>query len=193
MTRALRDSAPAAQVVFGDALKEDLGALLRQLPEPRAVVSNLPYYITAPLINRIAAERAHFAKAVLMMQKEVAQRIVAREGDSARGSLSVYLQALFEIRTVALAPAKAFLPPPKVDSMVLEFRPIIGVQDTDAFFDFVRLGFSQPRKTLANNLSPKGKGRVMTAIEVENLSASIRPHELSLEAWRGLYRRLTDL
>ncbi len=189
LSGALAESAPSARVVFSDALKTDLPGLLSQLPEPRGLVSNLPYYITGPLLNRIASARECYGKAVLMMQKEVAERIVAKPGDGARGSISVYLQALFGIRSVAVVPASAFVPPPKVDSMVLEFVPVAGAADSEEFFDFVREGFSQPRKTLANNLARFGKAEVLVALEAEGLSKSQRPHELSLEQWRVLFLR----
>lgn len=190
LSSALAESAPSARVVFGDALRSDLHSLLESLPEPRGLVSNLPYYITGPLLNRIATAREHFGKAVLMMQKEVAERVVAKPGDAARGSLSVYLQAVFDIRKVAVVPASAFVPPPKVDSMVLEFLPALGPVDSEEFFEFVREGFSQPRKTLANNLARFGKAEVFAALEVGGLSKSVRPHELGLEDWRELYGRL---
>lgn len=190
MLKALQESAPSAQIVIGDALKTNLDELLEQLPQPRAVVANMPYYITAPLIDHIAASRSHFDKAVLMMQKEVAERIQAGPGDGKRGSLSVYLQALFEIRKVALVSAAAFMPPPKVDSMVLEFVAEKGAADPVDFFKFVREGFSQPRKTLANSLATKSKSAVQAAIKAIGEQQSVRPHELRLEDWRALYSKL---
>ncbi len=187
---ALAESAPKAQVLFDDALKTDLSQVLEELPEPRAVVSNLPYYITAPLVSRIADARAHYSVAVLMMQSEVADRIVAEPGNGDRGSLSVYLQALFEIRRVVSVPASGFLPPPKVDSQVLAFRPFASTTDPETFFTFVRQGFSHPRKTLANNLTGYGKGRVLEALEGADLKASVRPHEIKLDQWRALFAQL---
>ncbi|HSH93919.1 MAG TPA: rRNA adenine dimethyltransferase family protein, partial [Roseimicrobium sp.] len=136
-------SAPKAEVRRVDALQADIPAILAELPTPRAIVSNLPYYITAPLLQRVADARGQIDFAVLMMQREVAIRITAPPGDGDRGSLSVYLQALFDIRRVANVPAAAFLPPPKVDSMVLRFDP--RPDEVDArVFKVVRLGFAQP-------------------------------------------------
>ena len=191
MAEALKESAPRARVLRQDALKADLGSILDTLPTPRAILSNLPYYITAPLVQAIAEARFHYSKAVLMMQSEVADRFMAPAGDSARGSISVYLQALFSVSLVARVPAAAFLPPPKVDSTVLEFSPLPATDLSSSFFDFVRQGFSQPRKTLSNNLASKvGKELAIGAIEYLTLSPTVRPHELTLDRWIELWKAI---
>lgn len=180
----LAESAPNAEVVFGDALTADLRELLLKLKKPRAVVSNLPYYITGPLLERIAEVSDLWEVAVLMMQREVAKRILAPVGDSERGAVSVRLQAEFKIRRVAEAPGGAFIPPPKVDSIVLAFEPD-GPRMPMAMVDLVRAGFTQPRKTLANNLASCGYPR---EIVVEaGLEHNIRPHQLSHSGWRRLF------
>lgn len=186
MAAILAESAPSAQVVEADALVADLSGYLRDLPEPRGVVSNLPYYITAPLLQRIAEARASWCKAVLMTQKEVGVRILAPPGSRERGSLSVYLQALFQISSVCDVPPGAFLPPPKVDSIVLEFVPR-DVNYTEEFFAFVRGGFKQPRKTLANNLAALGFSR--EAVVHANLDELVRPQALNLEQWIELFHK----
>jgi 16S rRNA (adenine1518-N6/adenine1519-N6)-dimethyltransferase len=188
MGALLAESAPSADVRAVDALKANLGATLDELPEPRAVVSNLPYYITGPLLTRIAEVRAHFQVAVLMMQKEVAQRVTARAPDSDRGSLSVFLQAQFEIGLVRQVPAGAFLPPPKVDSTVLRFRPR-EVEYPPEFFRMIRVGFAQPRKTLANNLVAGYRVEREVAIswltEV-GIEERVRPAVLEVDQWARL-------
>lgn len=194
MIGILTDTAPKARVIEEDALKADLGALLESLPEPRAVVSNLPYYITGPLLTRVAEARARFDRAVLMMQKEVADRVVAKPGDSARGSLSVFLQAQFEISKVASVPAGSFYPPPKVDSTVLLFVPTAS-GDNQALFDMVRRGFTQPRKTLANNLAGHSGVRreaVAAILESIGLDARVRPHVLTLDQWRQVLQQIGE-
>jgi 16S rRNA (adenine1518-N6/adenine1519-N6)-dimethyltransferase len=187
MISALRESAPAADVRLADALTTDLSAVLAELPSPRGVVSNLPYYITGPLVARIAEASASWDKAVLMMQKEVAARILAPAGDGDRGSLSVYLQAKFAIEKVVDVPPGAFLPPPKVDSMVLEFKPLSVAYD-DRLFAFVRAGFKQPRKTLANNLLAMGLDReeIHSRLSAAALDERVRPHMLTLEDWLAI-------
>jgi 16S rRNA (adenine1518-N6/adenine1519-N6)-dimethyltransferase len=182
MIKALATSAPKAEVLKLDALQADLPALLSTLPERRAVVSNLPYYITAPLLNVIAKARTHFEVAVLMMQKEVAKRIMAPPRSGDRGSLSVYLQAEFEISHVVDAPSAAFFPPPKVDSTVLEFKPKSNSGLDETFFDFVRLCFNQPRKTLVNNLVVGlhvSRDAAVNALQAAELTPLARAQELT--------------
>lgn len=188
----LAESAPRAEVRLQDALEADLAAVLGELPEPRAVVSNMPYHITGPLLTRIAGVRQHYAKAVLMMQKEVGVRILAPAGNSDRGSLSVFLQTQFEIRKVVDAPPGAFLPPPKVQSIVLEFVPTLtGLEPKQevGYFEMVRASFAMPRKTLANNLIRFGieRERAEALIASAGLPALVRPQDLTLDQWRGLY------
>jgi 16S rRNA (adenine1518-N6/adenine1519-N6)-dimethyltransferase len=196
MIEALRESAPKADVRKADALKADLAPILRELPEPRGVVSNLPYYITGPLLTRIAEARAEYSIAVLMMQKEVAQRVVAPPKTSARGSLSVYLQAQFDISLVAHVPAGAFLPPPKVDSTILQFVPKateLKPHEEADLFKLIRTSFTQPRKTLVNNLLGLGIGRdvALDATQAAGLGEKARPQELSLEEWYRLRQALS--
>jgi 16S rRNA (adenine1518-N6/adenine1519-N6)-dimethyltransferase len=195
MIAALGESAPKADVRKIDALEADLTTLLQELPEPRGLVSNLPYYITGPLLTRIAEARQGFSVAVLMMQKEVGERVLAKARESARGSLSVYLQSQFDIDRVASAPAGAFLPPPKVDSVVLRFipKPLPVRPDEEArFFKLVRSSFAQPRKTLANNLLAMGLSRdeATATVARAGLGEKARPQELTLEEWVAVLRAL---
>ena len=190
MPALLAESAPQAEIISGDALQISLKDILSGMESPVGIVSNMPYYITAPLLQRIADVAPLIDRAVLMMQREVANRIVAKAGNRDRGSLSVYLQALFEIEAVAQVPAGAFLPPPKVDSSVLLFTPRGECFDS-GLFDFIRTGFSQPRKTLANNLAYLDRTRVQSAIDALELSATVRPHEVTFAQWQGLHVKLT--
>jgi 16S rRNA (adenine1518-N6/adenine1519-N6)-dimethyltransferase len=192
MIEALKDSAPSAEVRMVDALEADLDAILAELPRPRGLVSNLPYYITGPLLTRITESRAGFDKAVLMMQKEVAQRVTAKPGSSDRGSLSVYLQAQYDIAALIDAPGGAFLPPPKVDSRVLMFTPKqTGLDPTQEakLFPLIRKCFAQPRKTLVNNLVAGygvDRDRAVEWVEAAGLTEKSRPQEMTLDQWKSL-------
>jgi 16S rRNA (adenine1518-N6/adenine1519-N6)-dimethyltransferase len=191
----LAESAPKAEIVFGDALTYPLTELLARLPEPRGLVSNLPYYITGPLLDRVSGVRDHIQVAVLMMQREVADKIAAPAGNGARGAVSVHLQACFDIRSVIKAPATAFLPPPKVDSMVLELKPrSLPVSEANfaTFLEIVRAGFVHPRKTLANNLAAFGRDRVQAALAALGLPLTVRPHQLGEADWVKLQGLLYD-
>lgn len=180
----LAESAPRAEVRLINALEADISEILKELPEPRGIVSNLPYYITGPLLGRITDSRAHWSRAVLMMQREVGVRILAPVGDRDRGGLSVMIQALFEVSKVANVPPGAFLPPPKVDSVVLELVPR-GVDFPEKLFKFVHQGFAQPRKTLANNLVAGGYSREI--VTEAGLEATIRPHQVEFIDWLRIF------
>ncbi len=188
MPLLLTESAPRAEVVKEDALNADLRALLDGLPAPRAVVSNLPYYITGPLLGRIADVRDRFDVAVLMMQKEVADRILAKPGKRERGALSVAIQSQFTVTRLVHVPSAAFLPPPKVDSAVLVFRPRLDGL-SDEVLKLVRLGFAQPRKTLTNNLVAGlrlSREEAVARVEAAGLLETARPAELTESDWAKL-------
>lgn len=177
----LAEFAPGAAVLSADALAMDWEALLGDLPLPRGIVSNMPYNITGPLLDRVGGVSGLIDRAVLMMQKEVADKIMALPGDRTRGAVSVNLQAVFRVSPVCGVPGGCFMPPPKVDSSVLLFVPredrLEGVE-RERFERVVRAGFRMPRKTLANNL----KGVV--DLDGLGLKESVRPHELTEDEWR---------
>ena len=191
---ALREVAPDAEVVQADVLKTDLSAILEALPEPRCLVSNMPYSITGPLLTKVAECKGRFRNAVLMIQKEVAQRVLAEAGDSKRGSLSVYLQLQFAITKVCDVPAAAFWPQPKVDSVVLNLVPReTGLDDMQQgkLFKLVRTGFTQPRKTLVNNLAEDyGKQAVEQALDNLGHKRNVRPHQIENKHWIALAEAL---
>lgn len=192
MAAVLAESAPRAEVVVADALEADLSAHLQTLPEPRAVVSNLPYYITGPLLERIGEAWEHWTLAVLMMQREVGNRILTPAGDSERGALSVCLQAQFEISKLCDVPAGAFTPPPKVESVVLVLRPRplpVPQEEWRAWRGLVRSCFRMPRKTIANNLAATvGKADAERILHSAGIESRLRPQALDQDAWIRLYQ-----
>jgi 16S rRNA (adenine1518-N6/adenine1519-N6)-dimethyltransferase len=191
MIDALQESARETTVIKEDALKANLAEHLRSLPRPRGLVSNIPYYITGPLLTKFAEARADYDVAVLMMQKEVADRVLAGPKTSARGSLSVFLQAQFEIEKVIAVPPGAFLPPPKVESTVLQFKPKpVEIEDENGFFKLIRLSFTQPRKTMVNNLVSGyaiARDDAIAWLGSAELTDRSRPQELDLTQWKRLW------
>jgi 16S rRNA (adenine1518-N6/adenine1519-N6)-dimethyltransferase len=194
----LKETAPQAEVIWGDALKVDLEKILSRLPQPRAIVSNMPYNITGPLLTRIAEHRRYLEGAVLMMQKEVGDRLLAKPGERERGSLSVFMQNQFEIKKVVSVKASAFYPPPKVESVVLELLPRVALVPTEQepfFYRLIQNGFAHPRKTLVNNLMGKyelTRKEIETLLREISLSGSIRPHELEMKNWMDLAAKLHE-
>ena len=176
MVEATRRAAPNVDILQEDILQADLRATLAGLERPAAVVSNLPYYITAAVVSALCEVSDAFDVAVLMMQEEVAQKLMAPAGDARRGSLSVAVQRHFDIESVTDVPPEAFKPPPKVQSRVLRLGSK-GLSQDRSLEKFVRRGFQHPRKTLANNLGDRG------LVERAGLSPSIRPHQVREEEW----------
>ncbi|MCB0824701.1 MAG: ribosomal RNA small subunit methyltransferase A [Armatimonadetes bacterium] len=186
----LREMAPEAEVLNADALKVDLHTLIADMPKPVGLVSNMPYNITGPLLTQFGAMWQEWDRCILMMQKEVAQRILAKPGDRDRGSLSLFIQLRFSVKHVVDAPPGAFLPPPKVDSRVLRFQPrhdspLLTI-DAGRAEEIAQMMFQQPRKTLTNNLSLLGIADWLTE---RGLSPTLRPHELSEEDFVALVIR----
>jgi 16S rRNA (adenine1518-N6/adenine1519-N6)-dimethyltransferase len=178
------------RIVQGDVLKIDLASLLEP---PYLVVANIPYYITSALIRRFVELQPAPTRIVLTIQKEVAERVIARGG--AMSLLALGVRVYGEAQIVARIPAGAFYPPPKVDSAVLRIipyvQPLIPRADLPAFFHLARLGFAQKRKMLRNTLSA---GLQCSPQQAEDLlrqagiAATRRAETLNLEEWKTLTR-----
>ncbi len=178
-------------VIQDDILSFDL----RQLPVDYKVVANIPYYLTSNLIRVLCESTNPFSSAALLIQKEVAERVVAQPGQMSL--LSVSAQYYCEVSLGVSVPRVLFTPPPKVDSQVLElkFRENLLFTDVDAkqFFRIVRAGFSQKRKTLLNSLSaglslPKDETRKL--LEQADITPNTRAQALSLDQWHKLYSQM---
>ena len=195
MVNLLADSAPKCKVIVGDALRVNLQEILQELPEPRALVSNMPYYITGPLLARFSDVRSHVTTMVLMMQKEVGEKIVAEPKNRDRGALSVNIQSMFTVEFVVKAPSEAFMPPPKVDSVVLKLTPRSDVF-SDAFYKVVKAGHMQPRKTLLNNLGStfrKERAEVFEVLKGNRVLETARGFELDEAKWVELSESIMKL
>ncbi|WP_281883862.1 16S rRNA (adenine(1518)-N(6)/adenine(1519)-N(6))-dimethyltransferase RsmA [Paenibacillus sp. YYML68] len=153
---------PHAQVVHGDVLDVDLHALFREHfngLEKVSVVANLPYYVTTPILMKLLEERLPLENIVVMIQKEVAERMAAKPGGKEYGSLSIAVQYYCVPEVVTIVPHTVFIPQPNVDSAVIKLavreRPPVEVDDEAFFFEVIQASFVQRRKTLYNNLSAK--------------------------------------
>ena len=179
---------PNVTIVEQDALTVDYGSVA----EPGYVlVANLPYNIATPLIERFIAARFSIRTVTVMVQKEVADRILASAGVADYGPLSVGVQYYASVEPGLVLPPGAFNPPPKVHSRMirLEWRP--GVPDNPAFIRFVRNAFSSRRKKLVNNLIPMLPGierrKLVELLETAGIDQNARPEELSPEEFLRVF------
>jgi 16S rRNA (adenine1518-N6/adenine1519-N6)-dimethyltransferase len=166
--------------------------------EDLMVVANLPYYVTTPIIMKLLEEQIPIRGIVVMLQKEVADRISANPGTKNYGSLSIAIQYYTTAETVMIVPKTVFVPQPNVDSAVIRLTrrqtPAVVVKDEKFFFQVTRSSFAQRRKTLINNLTsqlPDGKQKkedILTALTAAGIDPSRRGETLSLEE----FGRLSD-
>lgn len=164
-------------------------------PQPVKVVGNLPYYITSDILLRLFEFSKYFESIVIMVQREVADRIAAEPGGSEYGILSATAQLYAHVEKLFTLPPEAFTPPPKVHSAVLRLKvdpqqERLGVAG-DGFIDFLRLSFGQKRKTLWNNLKSNYDGALLKeALAEANVKPTVRAETLDLEQSAAVYRAL---
>lgn len=170
-------------VIHADILKVDLTQW-----GPVSVAGNLPYYITSPIINQVLALGPLLLHAVFLVQREVAERIVAGPGSRDYGFLSLNVQTFAEPKIVVNVPPEAFRPPPKVDSAVVELIPRRhpAIADPASFLAFASAAFKQKRKTLRNNIAPL-YGRAAIDAQPE---AGLRAEQLSVEELASIHQRI---
>ncbi len=167
-------------------------------PEPVKVVGNLPYYITSDILLRLFEFSKYFESIVIMVQKEVADRIAAEPGVRDYGVLSATAQLYARVEKLFTLPPGAFRPPPKVHSTVLRLtmdpqQEKLGVAG-DGFIDFLRLSFGQKRKTLWNNLKGRYEDATLKrALAEANVKPTARAETLSLEKSAAVFRALQKL
>lgn len=193
LVRALREvlgDDEGTRVVHGDALTEDLGALVDG--GPAAFVANLPYNLATAIVLH-ALHSGAFQRLLVMVQREVGQRWAAGVGHSAYGAVSVKMAAYAEVAVVARVSRAAFYPAPNVDSVTVRLspRPWPHALPREELFALVEMGFAQRRKQLRNALAARYPARrVEQALSAAGLSTSARAEELDLPAWLRLSRAL---
>ncbi|HFV0215557.1 TPA: 16S rRNA (adenine(1518)-N(6)/adenine(1519)-N(6))-dimethyltransferase RsmA [Streptococcus agalactiae] len=194
------------QVVNQDILKADLQTQIQAFKNPDLpikVVANLPYYITTPILMHLIGSKIPFAEFVVMMQKEVADRISAMPNTKAYGSLSIAVQYYMTAKVSFIVPRTVFVPAPNVDSVILKMvrrdQPVVSVQDEDFFFRVSKVAFVHRRKTLWNNLtshfgkSEDTKAKLEKALEIAKIKPSIRGEALSIPDFASLADALKEV
>lgn len=183
------------KVINKDCLKIDMRSLIEEEfgGETISIAANLPYYITTPIITGLIEAKLPIKNMVVMVQKEVAERIQAKPSTKDYGALSILCQYYTDPEIVTIVPAGLFVPPPKVDSAVLKMRfldePRVRVDDETVFFRTVKAAFSQRRKTLLNCIAsnfPLGKEKLSEIMEGVGIDPRRRGETLSLEEFASL-------
>lgn len=177
------------KIIEKDILKTDVKALIDEEFDGKriSVAANLPYYITTPIITKLIEEKLPIKNIVVMVQKEVAERIAAKPGKKDYGAISVLCQYYTNPRLVTIVPKGSFYPAPKVDSAVLcmevQDKPNVEVSDEKLFFKVVRAAFAQRRKTLLNCLSQVfscGKEKLSELLLSVGIEPTVRGEKLGL-------------
>ena len=197
---------PNVEIIEGDILAIDFSTLFGPKPgstrpgidfkpEPVRVVGNLPYYITSDILLRLFAHRQYFETIVIMLQREVAERIAAAPGTSDYGLLSATAQLYARVDNLFTLPPGAFSPPPKVHSTVVRLTLAPRIESLrvpeEEFINFLKLSFGQKRKTLWNNLKSQYAPDVLrSALEKTAVKPTVRAEALSLEKSAALFRAL---
>ncbi|MGV3005385.1 16S rRNA (adenine(1518)-N(6)/adenine(1519)-N(6))-dimethyltransferase RsmA [Streptococcus pluranimalium] len=194
------------QVINKDVLKADLQTEIQKFKNPDLpikVVANLPYYITTPILMHLIESKIPFTEFVVMMQKEVADRISAEPNTKAYGSLSIAVQYYMTAKVAFIVPRTVFVPAPNVDSAILKMvrreNPLVQVQDEDFLFDVSKASFVHRRKTLWNNLTNRFgktddvKVKLETALEKAELKPNLRGEALSITDFGRLADALKEV
>ena len=176
-------------VINKDILTLDLAEL--NLPEKYVVAGNIPYYITSPIIQKFLHAKHKPAKIVFLVQKEVAERLAAEQGDYSILGLSAQIYA-----DVSLGPVvkrEFFTPPPKVDSQVVILEPLATPRASESTISLIKLGFIAPRKKLLSNLAmglQLPREEILGYFQVNGISENARPADLSIENWCALEKNI---
>ena len=190
------------ELITGDILKQDIGEIADQKNDgrPIKVVANLPYYITTPILMELLETKAPVESITVMVQKEVADRMMAKPGDKDCGAISLAVQYYADVYLAANVPPNCFTPRPRVASAVIRLTtrqtPPVETKNEKLMFGLIKAAFAQRRKTLVNAVSGSAwldidKERIQNAIEKMGLSPTVRGEKLDLAAFAGLADHLS--
>jgi 16S rRNA (adenine1518-N6/adenine1519-N6)-dimethyltransferase len=186
--------AEQVQVVVADALDADLEGLVADDRGPGTVtcVSNLPYNVAVPVVMRLLEEVPAVGHIVVMVQREVGERLAAGPGDEQYGAVSVKVAYFAEASLVGRVPPSVFVPRPRVDSALVRLvrrpAPPVSVPSEAELFGLVRAGFAQRRKMLRRSLAPLLGDRASAVLDAAGVAPTARAEELGLDAWAAVAR-----
>jgi 16S rRNA (adenine1518-N6/adenine1519-N6)-dimethyltransferase len=197
---------PNVEIIEGDILSIDLETVFRRRPGPLSlmeppsleqvrVIGNIPYYITSGILLRLFTFHRVIESVVIMVQREVADRVAAKPGTSEYGLLSATAQLYAQVENLFTLPPEAFSPPPKVHSSVLRLTMAPQIEklqvEEKSFLEYLTLSFAQKRKTLVNNLKARYEdGTIRLALKEAGVRADARAESLSLDKAAAIFRHL---
>ena len=181
------------QIINTDFMKTDIYSLFGKTNKKIKVAANLPYYITTPILMRLLENRNLLSSITVMVQKEVAERLTAKNGSKDYGSITLAVGYYAKAEIIRIVPSSSFMPPPKVDSAVVHLKildePAVKVSDEKMLFRLIKGGFALRRKTLQNSLLNGAgipKEQTLNALNALGISSTIRGEALSLEDYANL-------
>lgn len=190
------DDGSRVRIEVGDACAVDLEALLGDTPGPWACVSNLPYNVAVPVVMRILEDAPRVERILVMVQREVGERLAAGPGDPQYGAVSVKVAYFAEATVAGLVPPTVFVPRPKVDSALVRLErrsePPVSVPSADELFVLVRAGFAQRRKMLRRSLLPVLGDRTPAVLTAAGVAPTDRAEALGLEEWAAVARSAAE-
>ncbi len=196
------DDKPNVKVISQDFMKLNHADLLTEAfgDTPGLVVANIPYNITTPILEVLLAHKEQIQRVVLLVQKELADRLAASPGNKDYGSLSLFAQFHARVRKGAVVPPTVFFPPPQVSSAIVVLEPVAGgtvsVRSEERFFAVVHAAFGQRRKTLATalvNQLPEDREHFELALSAAGIDGRRRGETLTLHEFAALSDALTEL
>ena len=181
-------------IIYQDFLKANVSETLKKYNYDKLyVIANLPYYITTPIITKIIEDKLNVDKIVIMVQKEVGDRLKAQPGSKDYNSLSIYISYYFNVKKLMDVSRNVFLPKPNVDSIVIELsrkNKKYNLKDENVFFKLVRDSFVQKRKTLRNNLKAYDLNIIETVLNKYGYDLSVRAENLSIDIFVDIANNL---
>jgi 16S rRNA (adenine1518-N6/adenine1519-N6)-dimethyltransferase len=183
------------ELIHGDVLKIDLKKIINN--NKVKVVANLPYYITTPIIMKLLEERLEIVSITVMVQKEVGERLCAEPGSKEYGAITVSVNYYCNSNIIINVPKQNFMPEPEVDSCVIKLdileKPPVDIKDEKTFFDLIKAGFSQRRKTINNSFTSGGfsKEIINDVLNKLNIDSKLRAENLSIYDFANISNNIT--
>ena len=189
------------EIINEDILKVDLHKLIKEEKNENIknvkIVANLPYYITTPIIMKLLEERLDLQSITVMVQKEVAERLIAVPGEKFTGAITYSVYYYADSENVRVVDKSSFIPEPSVESEVINLKirenPPVKVNNEELFFKLIKIAFMQRRKTLVNSLSNSGfieKNKIIEILKQLNINENIRAEKLSIQDFANIANKI---